>query len=95
MARAEDKYDNEEIRCRKLGHNVTFKYCRKESVDEPCEKMIDCWYSRMKIFEYLNGQFGTKFLQEFINRERKGKITSILEIVDRHRGEAKKEEKPE
>ena len=95
MVHAEDMYDAEEIRCRRLGHDLTFKYCRKESMDEPCAKIIDCWFSRIGILEYLNSQFGTKFLHEFVNRERKDKITSILEIVDRNKDETKEEEKPE
>ena len=82
-------YDSEEIRCRKLGHNLTFKYCRKESVDEPCGSIIDCWFSRTKILEYLNNQYGTEFLHEFINRKKNDRMSSILEILDRDNGEDK------
>ena len=91
MAHAEDMHDSKEIRCRKLGHDLTFKYCRKESMDEPCARIIDCWFSRIGVLEYLNNQFGTKFLHEFVNRERKGKLSSILEMIDRHKGETKED----
>ena len=88
-------YDSEDIRCRKLGHNLTFKYCRKESVDEPCAKIIDCWFSRIEILEYLNNQFGTKFLHEFINRKKKDKMSSILEILNRKKNESGAENEDE
>ncbi len=90
MKHSTDMYDDEEIRCRKLGHSLTFRYCRMEGVDEPCGKIIDCWISRVRILDYLNQQFGTNFLREFANRPKKDRLSLILEVLDREKRREKK-----
>jgi hypothetical protein len=93
MQHFESMYDSEEIRCGKLGHSLTFKYCRRESVDKPCERIINCWSMRIKILEYLNNQFGTAFLKEFVARKKKDKMSHLLNLIDQSKaGDDQKQE---
>ena len=93
MMHAEKMQDEELIRCRKLGHNLNFSYCRKEELGQPCRSILDCWFSRINILEYLNNQFGITFLREFLEKTKKDKMSSIIEIVERATKEDKEEEK--
>ena len=85
MKHSSDMHDPLEIRCRKLGHQVTFAYCRKESIDKPCARIIECWMSRINVLEYLNNEFGTAFLHEFVAQGKKDKMSSIIELVEKSR----------
>jgi hypothetical protein len=33
-------------RCPRLGHELTFGYCRQESRGKPCRLILDCWWER-------------------------------------------------
>ena len=91
MEHSERMHDSEEIRCSKLGHNLTFAYCRKEGIDKPCAKIVDCWSLRIDVLNYLNSQFGTKFLREFISGKKKDRMSSIIEAIDRTKEEKKED----
>jgi hypothetical protein len=76
----DEQYDNIEIYCRKLGHHLTFEYCRKESDFLPCSKIIECWNSKININEFCS----TNYKKEDINRlykPTKPKIATILDII--------------
>ena len=76
----DERYDNQELYCRKLGHYLTFKYCRKESDFLPCSKIFECWSSKININEFCSNNYK----QEDINRLHqltKPKIATILDII--------------
>lgn len=79
----EKENDNKKIYCRKLGHEVVFGYCRKESITEPCYRIIRCWTEYIDILNYLKEKFGDTFVEEFSSRESTDKITSIIEILEK------------
>ena len=75
--------DEKKIYCRKLGHDITFGYCRKEGITEPCYRIVRCWIEHIDIEGYLTDKFGDTFLDKFAGRESKDKITSIVEILEK------------
>ncbi|MBT4288861.1 MAG: hypothetical protein HOD92_16155 [Deltaproteobacteria bacterium] len=77
-----DRFDSERIYCRKLGHELNFKYCRQEQDFLPCSKILNCWFERLAIKEYI--------LQHFNEAEREkmlippqDKIVSLIDIIER------------
>ena len=87
----ENQHDNDKIYCRKLGHDVNFGYCRKESITDPCSRIVRCWIEQMDITNYLEQKYGAAFVDDFTGRESKDKITSIIEILEKEKKRTQKE----
>ena len=49
------RYDSETIRCKRLGHDVSFKYCRMLEGKTVCRSIRDCWWTRLPVDEVLHG----------------------------------------
>ncbi|MCK9274684.1 MAG: hypothetical protein M0P57_06295 [Syntrophales bacterium] len=77
-----NRYDNLQIRCPKLGGEITFAYCRIEQGTIPCRQIIGCWHTTIPIESYLEEVFSRKLLDQYLNVPSKDKITTIFEIVD-------------
>jgi len=76
-----DKYDNERIYCRKLGHWITFNYCRQETGGLPCRKIVDCWFEKLQIKEFLNENYEEEKIS-YIFESSRPKLTSIIELIE-------------
>ena len=76
------QYDDSEIYCRKLGHHLTFKYCRSENNFLPCSKITECWNERIDINKYCSDNYQKEDLEKLQNNT-KPKIMSILEIIQK------------
>ena len=94
-ANFEKQHDEEQIYCRRLGRGGTFGYCRRESVTDPCSRIVQCWIERIDILGYLEQKHGAGFVDEFLNRGTKDKITSIIEIVEKAKKRVESENKSE
>ena len=79
------QYDALEIRCPALGHQLSFKYCRSANENAPCRKILDCWFQRINIQEFIAEHYSEAELQR-ITAEPKPKLVSILEIISRVQG---------
>jgi hypothetical protein len=40
-------------RCRRLGHELAFGYCRQETSRKPCRLILDCWWERSDVRSFL------------------------------------------
>lgn len=83
-----EMYDGEEIYCRKLGHHLSFKYCRMEREGFPCSKIIDCWFTRVPIGEYIQKNFNAAEIAG-ITATPRPKVATLLELI----GQAKERKK--
>ncbi len=83
-------YDDLEIRCPKLGGEVTFSYCQKEEGDSPCPRIIVCWQPRIPVESYLKGVLTPAQWDRCFNQKPKDKVTTLIELIE----EAKKRVKP-
>ncbi len=77
-----DKHDNLTLYCRKLGHHLSFSYCRQEHNGLPCAATERCWGHLFDVAGYLRENFKEEELTH-LRAERPPKITSILEIIQR------------
>jgi hypothetical protein len=82
------KYDHFEMRCPRLGGEVTFSYCRREGGDIPCLRVITCWHSFFPVEQYMKKNMTEDAWNSFVNRIPKDKIITIVELIE----EAKKRE---
>lgn len=76
------KYDHLEVRCPRLGGEVTFSYCMKEGGNMPCHRIIACWTPFFPVEQYLRKTMTAEAWNTFISREQKDKITTIVELVE-------------
>jgi len=70
------------IRCPKLGHEITFSYCRSESGDLPCRKVLDCWYPYFEVEVYFRTRLTEEEWREIFESPPKPKMLTLLELID-------------
>jgi hypothetical protein len=76
----EQKFDNRQGYCRKLGHHLIFKYCREEHQGLPCPKIRDCWYRGIDIDQFLQQNYQKEEIDHLYNIP-PAKIGTIIELI--------------
>lgn len=74
--------DDYEIRCPRLGHQITFSYCRSENSGLPCFKTLDCWYNHFSVEEFMRMELTPEQWEEVFGRPPKPKIISLVEMIE-------------
>jgi len=77
--------DDYKIRCPRLGHSISFSYCRSENMGIPCFKTLDCWHEHFPVAEYLRDLMTTDEWEKVFQGERKTKVISLLELIEKAR----------
>ncbi len=75
-----EEQDHRKIRCRMLGHELTFGYCRRPGRDLPCSKILDCWYETFGVEEFVREHYSEEQIQQILAPQ-KPKMTSLLELI--------------
>jgi hypothetical protein len=70
------------IRCPRLGGEAPFTYCLQEAGDLPCQRIVHCWQAYFPVEEYLRKALSPRRWEEFCNKEPKGKIPSLIELIE-------------
>ena len=86
MTNEQTTFTDLDIRCPKLGGEVTFGYCLQEAGDLPCPRVLVCWQHYFPVENYLKEHLNPKQWQRFCSRQPKDKVSSLLELIE----EAKK-----
>lgn len=71
-----------EIRCPKLGGQVTFAYCLKEAVELPCARIINCWQPYFPVEAYLLEKLTSDDWERCFNQKPKEKILTLLDLIE-------------
>jgi len=74
--------DDYTIRCPRLGHQISFSYCRSESRGLPCFKTLDCWHTHFEVVEFLKEELSSEEWQKVFAAPPKPKILSLLELIE-------------
>jgi hypothetical protein len=74
--------ENMEIRCPKLGGEVTFAYCLKEAGELPCARIIHCWQPYFPVEDFIRKRLTTEDWQRCFNQKPKEKISTLLELIE-------------
>ena len=77
-----EKYDTEEFYCPKLGHHLTFKYCRTENLGIPCSRIVRCCSHKIPVQNFLYMQYSDAEIQQ-IFQSKGSKINAILDIIQK------------
>lgn len=78
--------DEYSIRCPRLGHSITFSYCRSENNGLPCFKTLDCWFQYFPVEEYMREHLSQEEWEKVFERKGQTKVLSLLGLIE----EAKK-----
>ncbi|RJR16881.1 MAG: hypothetical protein C4582_13930 [Desulfobacteraceae bacterium] len=71
-----------QIRCPRLGHHVSFLYCRYENKGLPCFKTLDCWFEHFPVEEYLRNDLSSEDWDKVFENLPKSKVVSLLELIE-------------
>ncbi len=77
------EHDEKMIRCPKLGDEMTFSYCRRESGDLPCARIINCWQAAFDVTDVLNRVLTPDQWARFISAKPKEKALSLIELIEK------------
>jgi hypothetical protein len=87
-------------RCRRLGHEVTFGYCRQETGGAPCRLILDCWWEYFDVRNFLEAHLtpeGMAQVESAKSAPPPSKMLSLLDLIEqakeRIRADAKDGEK--
>jgi hypothetical protein len=70
--------------CPRLGHELTFGYCRRETGGKPCRLILDCWWERFDVRSFLQAHLAEEAMDQV---ERAGaapppsKVLSLVEMI--------------
>jgi len=76
-----DEHDERSRRCPRLGHEVSFHYCRTQEGDKLCPRILDCWWEMFDVRAFLEENLGPDDVQRLEQRKRTDKRISILQIL--------------
>ena len=75
-------YDTLEIRCPRLGHEVAFSYCRRESGETPCSRVLSCWQPFFPVAAYLKSCLPTDCWERFASQTPKEKVVTLIDMIE-------------
>jgi hypothetical protein len=84
-----ERYDHLEIRCPRLGGEVTFAYCRVEGGDLPCMRIAACWQCCIPIAEYLRVSLSPDQLERFAQQRPNARIVTLVEMIEAAKKESR------
>ena len=85
-----EQYDNETIRCPRVGGEVNFLFCRSENNMSPCRFIAGCWQIRLDINKFLEAHFSNEEL-DLVFTPPKPKLASLVEMMEQAKKRIKEE----
>lgn len=74
------------LRCRRLGHEVTFGFCRKENRGLPCRLILDCWWERFDVRAFLGSHLSPAALAQLENPAPPApKLLTLVDLIEQAR----------
>ncbi|MBW1721341.1 MAG: hypothetical protein JRH13_10525 [Deltaproteobacteria bacterium] len=69
------------IRCPRLGHQISFSYCRSENKGLPCFKSLDCWFPHFAVEAYFQEKLSPEQWEKAFQRPKNAKLLSLVELI--------------
>jgi hypothetical protein len=85
-----DDYQDRIMRCPRLGGEVKFSYCERESGELPCRLVVRCWEAGFPVAAYLRERLGPEVWERFCDQVPKDRMTSLIEIAEAAKRRRKK-----
>ena len=83
--------DDHMIRCPRLGHMISFSYCRRENQGLPCFKTLDCWFEHFEVERFLRQHLTPDQWEKTFKRSSKTKVSSLMELIQQAKERTKDE----
>ncbi len=77
-----DEHDARVLRCRRLGHEVSFHYCRTQEGGTLCPAILDCWWEVFDVRASLEEALSAQEVEELAARERPAKVVTLLDLIE-------------
>lgn len=74
--------DDFSIHCSKLGHQLTFSYCRSENMGTPCLKSLDCWFRYFPVENYLRSELTQQEWVDTFETPRSPKFVTLVDLIE-------------
>ena len=88
MSELPELHDERTRRCPRLGHEVSFRYCRAQEGATLCPRLLDCWWETFDVRAFVEEHLGQAAARGLSQHAPGGKILSILDIVEQVRQQA-------
>ncbi len=69
-------------RCRRLGQEVAFGYCRQDTRGNPCRLILDCWWERFDVRSFLQAHLSAEAMAEVQRAASAPPPSKVLSLVD-------------
>ena len=86
-----ESYRDLVIRCPRLGGEVPFAYCERESGELPCRQVVRCWEAGFPVEAYLREILPPGTWERFWGQVPKDRMTTLIDLAEA----AKRRRKPE
>ena len=83
-----EEHDERVRRCPRLGHEVTFRYCRTQEGESICPRILDCWWETFDVRGFLERHLPPEQMRPLLEGERPPKIASLVELIEQARRRA-------
>jgi hypothetical protein len=80
-----------EIRCPRLGGEVSLVYCLKEGGDIPCPRTIVCWQPYFDVEARLRAKLTEEQWDRCFAKTPKEKVVSLVELIEAAKNRQRKE----
>jgi hypothetical protein len=77
-----ESYRERLMRCPRLGGEVLFSYCERESGDLPCRLIVRCWESVFPVEETLRETLPPEAWERFRSQMPKDRMATLLDLVE-------------
>ncbi len=74
------QHDERSRHCPKLGHQITFSYCRLPGMETPCGKIYDCWWEAFDITTFMKANFSEE-VRKKVTAPPPPRAMSLLDIM--------------
>ena len=72
-------------RCPRLGGPIAFSYCLRSELEQPCFKIVDCWWETFDIVQYLKDHLPEDQFARLMSARPKAKISSLVAAIEQAR----------
>jgi hypothetical protein len=71
------------LRCRRLGHEVTFGYCRQETGGKPCRLIMDCWWEQFDVRAFLQANLSAEEMAQvaWAGESPPPKVVNLFDLI--------------
>jgi hypothetical protein len=70
------------LRCRRLGHEVPFGYCRQETSGKPCCLILNCWWEQFDVRSFLQVNLPAEDMAQVERAGDSPPPAKVLSLVD-------------